>query len=230
MFTPIKNTKVYEQVVEQIKAMIIDGTLKKGDKLPSERDLAEQLAVSRTSVREAIRALQVIGLIDSRQGEGNFIRESFENSLFEPMSMMFMLEQSKPEDILELRKIVEIETAALAAKKISEDEIRELGEIIEKLKENNSEDENIVIDKAFHYKIAKASGNLMIINILNVISTLIDEFIKGARGRILTDGENKNVLMDSHENIYKSLREHNPKEAARYMRKHFELVDEYYYK
>ena len=230
MFTPIKSTKVYEQVVEQIKTMIIDGTLKKGDKLPSERDLAEQLMVSRTSVREAIRALQVIGLVDSRQGGGNFIRESFENSLFEPLSMMFMLEQSKPEDILQLRRIIEVETASLTAKKINEDQIRELGQLIERLKENNEEDINVILDKEFHYKIARASGNFIVINILNVISTLMDEFIKGARGMILSDESNKGKLTEQHENIYEALKRHDPEGASQAMRRHFELIEEYYYR
>ena len=77
MFSPIKNTKVYEQVIDQIKEMINEGTLKKGDKLPSERDLAQQLNVGRTSIREAIRALEVIGLIDCKQGEGNYIKSNY---------------------------------------------------------------------------------------------------------------------------------------------------------
>ena len=70
MFIPIKSTKVYQQVIIQIKDMIDKGTLKKGDKLPSERTLVEQLQVSRASIREALRALEVIGLIECRQGEG----------------------------------------------------------------------------------------------------------------------------------------------------------------
>ena len=78
MFISVKNKKVYEEVIEQIKDMIYNGILKKGDKLPSERDMVEELQVSRTSVREALRSLEVIGLIESRQGEGNFIKESLD--------------------------------------------------------------------------------------------------------------------------------------------------------
>ena len=77
MFKPVKNMKVYEQVVDQIKEMVRVGKIKKGDKLPTERVMAEELQVSRTSIREAMRALEVVGLIESRQGAGNYIREAY---------------------------------------------------------------------------------------------------------------------------------------------------------
>lgn len=124
MFTPIKNTKVYEQVINQIKEMIQDGTLKKGDKLPSERDLVEQLHVSRTSIREALRVLEIVGIVECKQGEGNFIRTNFNDTLLEPLSIMFMLNDCKLEEIFELRKVIEIETAALSAERITDEELK----------------------------------------------------------------------------------------------------------
>ncbi|MCY6484589.1 FadR/GntR family transcriptional regulator [Clostridium aestuarii] len=226
MFIPIKNTKVYEQVIEQIKGMISDGTLKRGDKLPSERDLVQQLGVSRASIREALRALDIIGLIESRQGEGNFIRESFENGLVEPLSIMFMLNESKPKEIFELRKVMEIETAALAAKRISESELEVLKDLVNKMENSNDEEIKVKIDKKFHYTIAHASGNFVIFNILNTLSTLIDAFIKDARKEILRKDKNKNTINTQHEAIYNALKEHNPGEAATVMRKHMELIDE----
>ena len=72
MLTPIKNVKVYEIIMKQIKDIVKSGELKRGDKLPSERDLALKLNVSRTSVREAIKALETLGLVQSKHGEGNY--------------------------------------------------------------------------------------------------------------------------------------------------------------
>lgn len=227
MFSPIKNTKVYEQVIDQIKNMIVDGTLKKGDKLPSERELVQELQVSRTSIREALRALEIIGLVECRQGEGNYIKQSFESSLFEPLSIMFMLQESSMEEVLDLRKIIEVETAALAARQISDEEIENLSQLINKLKDTYDEKTGVQIDKEFHYEIAKASKNYLILNILITVSSLIDNFIKDARSKILEEEKNKSALIAQHENIFLGLLHHDPKEAADAMRQHLEFTNKY---
>lgn len=227
MFSPIKNTKVYEQVIVQIKNMIANGTLKRGDKLPSERDLVEELGVSRTSIREALRALEVIGLIECRQGEGNFINSDFQNSLFEPLSIMFMLQESSPSEIVELRKIIETETAALAANNITDVEVSEIKVLIERLKESTDENNSAAIDKEFHYMIAKASRNFLVVSILEAVSGLIDTFIKDARRKILTEEANKEKLIVQHEDVYKALLSHDSDAAARAMADHLEFANEY---
>lgn len=227
MFQPIKNTKVYEQVADQIQDMIVNGTLQGGDKLPSERQLAEELQVSRTSIREALRALQIMGLIEVRQGEGSYINQNFEQCLFQPLSIMFMLQKSKPEEIIELRKTIEVETAYLAAKRADDEEIEKLRGIIEQLKvlkDLNDENASVVVDKEFHYCIAKASKNQLLVNVLNVISDLMDKFIKEARGMILIDERNKEVLIHQHEAIFKGLESRDPEAAADAMRTHIKFI------
>ena len=228
MFTPVKNSKVYDQVVEQIKKMIIEGTLKKGDKLPTERDLSEKLNVSRASVREAIRALEVIGILESRQGAGNYIRENFENSLFEPLSMMFILQESSPHEILEIRKVLELETAALASKKINEEELQFLSSIVDEMRNCIDENKNLSLDKSFHYTIAKASRNLLIINFLEVTSQLMDNFIKDSRLNILSKESNRAKLMKQHQYVYDALKERNELKAYEAMKEHFRLIEENY--
>ena len=228
MFNPIKSKKVYEYIIEQIQSMILDGTLKKGDKLPSERVLAEQLEVSRASIREALRALEVIGLVESKQGGGNFIQANFEKSLFQPMSIMFMLQKSKPEDILVLRRILEIESATLAASRVTEPEILAMGQLIDDFKSTEDEESSSKIDKEFHYKVAQASGNLLLLNTLNVISNLIEHFIKDARAAIMRDKENKQLLIEQHEEIYRGVESRDPEKASQAMKKHFEFIEKIY--
>ena len=121
MFKPVKNMKVYEQVVDQIKEMVRIGQIKKGDKLPTERVMAEELQVSRTSIREAMRALEVVGLIESRQGAGNYIREEFDDVLLEPLSIVFMLQNGTNKDIFELREVLELSTIFLSVMRISDE-------------------------------------------------------------------------------------------------------------
>ena len=205
--------------MEEIKDIVKKGELKSGEKLPSERELADKLEVSRTSVREALKALTMLGLIESKHGEGNFIKSNFENSLLEPLSIVFLLIGSKNEDIIELRRIIEPEAAGLAAKNITESELRDLKEIMKEL--NNSLDAEICaqLDKKFHYKIAQASGNHLISTIMFSISSLIEKYIDSSRIHNI----NKKVVKLQHEEIYKALESRDSKKASEYVKKHLEL-------
>ncbi|MFU0825276.1 FadR/GntR family transcriptional regulator [Clostridium sp.] len=225
MFTPIKNTKVYEQVIIQIKSMIKDGTLKRGDKLPSERELVEQLGVSRASIREALRALEMIGLVECKQGEGNFIASAFQDTLFEPLSIMFMLNECKVQEIFDLRKIIEVETVALASKEVTEEELQHMEELLQSMRTCDDEDERVKIDMKFHYKIAQASRNFLIVSILNAVASLMDSFIKDARKNIINN-QHKDVIDEQHESILQALKNGDPEEATEAMRKHMELINE----
>lgn len=231
MFNPIKNTKIYEQVIEQIQQMIINGELKSGQKLPSERDLAEQLQVGRASIREAFRALQIIGLIEVRQGEGSFIRESFEEFLFQPLSLIFILQNSKPREIIELRRVIELETAYLAAKNFTEEEILQMRGIIKELRElkdGKDEERSVIVDQNFHYLIARGAKNILLLNILRVCSELVDDLIADARGKILVKEENQDYLVEQHEKIFKAIEDRDPDAAKNAMADHIDYISKQY--
>jgi GntR family transcriptional repressor for pyruvate dehydrogenase complex len=227
MFNPIKNTKVYEQVIDQIKDMIAEGTLNKGDRLPSERSLVEQLQVSRASLREALRALEVIGLVECKQGEGNYIKTSFEDNLLEPLSIMYRLERSNPKEIWELRKTMEVEAVGLAAKRVTDAQLKELSELLLSFNDEEDETYNAEIDKQFHYKLAECSGNILIYNILKTVSVLVEDFIKGARTKILKDKENKKVLFKQHKAMFIAVEKHSSVEARKAMREHLDYAMEF---
>lgn len=227
MVTPVKGIKAYEQVVEQIKKMIKDGVLKRGDKLPTERDLAVQLQVSRPSVREAMRALEVIGLVESRQGAGNYLREDLEGTLLEPLSMMFMLQQSSPYEVIELREVLELQTVVLAAERITEAELGALKSLLDEMKVCEDEEKSVQLDKKFHYTIAKASKNILILNVVQVISQLIDSLIESARRQILSS-ESRTKLNVQHEVIYHALSDRNKGKAYDAVKEHFRLIKKYY--
>lgn len=226
-FKPIKDVKVYERVIEQIKDMIKSGQLKRGDRLPSERELVEQLQVSRTSIREALSALQMISLIESRHGEGNFIREELGTNFLEPLSILFLLDRSSPWEVLEFRLILEVNSAALAAKKASPDQIKEIRQAYLELEANQLEEsQNIELDKQLHYSIARASGNRILYNILNSISDLIDYSIRDTRSRILMDPNNQTILIEQHRGLFEAIAQGDSELAASRMRKHLEFVNE----
>lgn len=225
---PNKNPKVYGQVIDQIKNKIKSGKIKKGDRLPSEREMAESLGVSRASIREAIRALEVIGLVESRQGAGNYIRTNFDNSLFEPLSVMFMLQESSPKEMYDLRETLELQCAKLAAKNIEDNELAFLTVLLDRMYLAESEEESLELDVKFHYIIAKASRNVLLINVLEVISQLMDEFIRKFRMQILYVGNTKENLLEIHENLLRALKSRDESKVYNAMKEHFDLIRKAY--
>lgn len=228
MLAPNKNPKVYDQVIEEIKNKIKSGDIKKGDKLPSEREMAESLGVSRTSVREALRALEVVGLVESRQGAGNYIKTNFDNSLFEPISVMFMLQESSPKEMYDLRETLELQCARLSAKNIEDNELDLLTAILDRMYIAKNEEESLKLDIKFHYLIAKSSRNVLLLNVLEVISQLVDEFIQKFRMQILHAGNTKESLLEIHENIVRALKMRDESKAYNAMLEHFELIRKAY--
>jgi GntR family transcriptional repressor for pyruvate dehydrogenase complex len=228
MVSSNKTPKVYDQVIEEIKNKIKSGDIKKGDRLPSEREMAESLGVSRTSVREALRALEVIGLVESRQGAGNYIKTNFDNSLFEPLSVMFMLQESSPKEMYDLRETLELQCARLSAKNIEDNELDLLTAILDRMYISESEEESLKLDIKFHYLIAKSSRNVLLLNVLDVISQLVDEFIQKFRMQILHAGNTKENLLEIHENIVRALKLRDESKAYNAMLEHFELIRKAY--
>lgn len=219
MLSPIKSTKIYEMVMEQIKEIVKKGELKSGDKLPSERELSEKLEVSRASIREALKVLQILGLIETKHGDGNFINNNFENSLLEPLSIVFLLLGSKSSDVLEFRKILEPVTAALAAKNITTEQIIELKEIAEQLNNTSDVESCASLDKKFHYKIAQASGNQLISTVMFSISSLIEKYIENSKIHTF----NKELVKIHHEEICRALEMHDTAAVTDSVKKHLNL-------
>lgn len=234
MFNNVQGKKVYELVIEQIQEKILSAQIKKGDKLPSERELSDQMGVSRTSIREAIRVLETMGLIESKQGEGNFICSNVEKSLIEPLSIMFKLNEGTWDNILELREVLELQTAKIAAEKATDEEVKELGKLIERMKEEIEGERRekilVTIDQKFHNKIASISKNYLIENFFMTSSKLFEEFIEDARGKIIEVHSDENILFTEHCDIYEAIKERNPDLAYEKMKKHMYLIRKSYNK
>src|SRR5215831_17829561 len=128
---PIKSTRIYQEIARQVKSMIAEGRLKGGDRLPPERDLADKFVVSRTSVREALRALESLGLVEIRPGEGTFVREVSVESLIEPLALVMVSQREAIAELFEARQMLEPAIAALAARRATPEEVREMERILE---------------------------------------------------------------------------------------------------
>jgi GntR family transcriptional regulator, transcriptional repressor for pyruvate dehydrogenase complex len=179
MYAPIQSVKVFERVAAQIEKRILDGELRIGDRLPTERALAEQFHVSRTAVREAMKILAQKGLVDMRPGRGTIVvdgaREAMENSIGLLMKMKSG-EVGSSDDLVEVRAILETEIAALAAARATEIEIAAMREAIRVMDESlDDADAFITADNSFHEALAQATQNALILTLLNSIVHLLSE-------------------------------------------------------
>ena len=171
---PVKSTRIYEEIVRQIKSMIAEGRLKSGDQLPPERDLAEKFLVSRTSVREALRALESVGLIEIRPGEGTFVREVSVEALVEPLALVLLAQREMIGELFEARRLLEPVIAGLAARRATREEVQEMERILdEQAKEIAAGNTGLAQDAAFHAAIATAAHNRAITRIVHAVMDLL---------------------------------------------------------
>lgn len=175
MFNKVKTKKVYMKIVEQIRDLIKEGRLKPGDKLPPEQILAEKFGTSRPSVREALSALEILGITESRGGKGNFIKDNLDTPLYE-QKYRELEEEESPFEILEARKAVETEIVGLAAKKATKEDIVSIRESLDKMKSAMTNIPRIMeFDREFHINIAKAAHNSLLFSMITYLVDLQKE-------------------------------------------------------
>jgi GntR family transcriptional repressor for pyruvate dehydrogenase complex len=170
----VKRTKVKEQVFEQLRNQIVRGAWPPGSKIPSENELTHRLGVSRVSLREALHMLVSLGLLESRQGGGTFVREYSGAVLFNPLFPMIALDRTDILDVLEYRRIVEKGTAGLAAEKAGESGIRALEDSYSAMVRAQGDVHAFArADLEFHLVLAKATGNPIIIKVNDIIKNIL---------------------------------------------------------
>lgn len=121
-----REEKAYARVIEKVKTMILSGELKPGEKLPPEREFAEKLEVSRNSVREAIRIMDMMGIVSSQQGSGNYVTCEFQKSITETMAMMFAMDQVNDKQISQVRYSLEVLAFTLALDRVREEDLAKM--------------------------------------------------------------------------------------------------------
>jgi GntR family transcriptional regulator, transcriptional repressor for pyruvate dehydrogenase complex len=221
-FEVIRRNKVYEEVAKQIERLILR-KLKPGDKLPSERELAELLQVSRSSIRDAIRGLELVGLVEPRQGAGTIVRERSADSAANPFANALKRRQNLVTELLDFRKMLEPPLAARAATHASADEISEMEEILQRQEKTQKQGEPAIAEDAeFHYSIALASGNSVV---LKVIDTLMD-LLRDTREQSLQVEGRAEKSLAGHRRILSAVKRHDAEAAKAAMRRHIEDVEE----
>lgn len=162
---------VTDEAIEKIKAMIVTGELGPGDRLPKENDLAERLGLSRNSLREAVKALSLIRVLDVRQGDGTYVTSLEPNLLLDAMS--FVVDFHRDDTVLEfleVRRILEPAATAMAASTMTAEEVASLRDLLSSLDDDPTIEALVANDLEFHRRIAVGSGNTVLCSLLDGLS------------------------------------------------------------
>ncbi|HJV44959.1 MAG TPA: FadR/GntR family transcriptional regulator [Bacillota bacterium] len=211
--------KVYHGILTELNRIVEEDNLRPGDKLPSERELSERLKVGRSSVREALRALELLGLITTRRGEGTFIQNYRHNKLFDLLGYYLLRDRKSSKDLLEMRVILELDAVALACDRATEKHFLQMESTMiraaEKIEQGILPIEE---DFEFHHTIARASKN----SVMHRIWTPLVEYSKTLRESSSQHGGSLDLLTGDHSRIMEAVRNKDKVEAVRLMREHLE--------
>lgn len=221
-FEVVRRNKVYEEVAKQIERLILK-KLKPGDKLPAERELADMLRVSRGSIRDAIRGLELLGLVEPRQGTGTIVRDPGAEAGATPFAAALKRRKESVAEFLDFRKMLEPPLAARAATHASAEEIAEMEAILDRQEAKHERGEAAVAEDAeFHYNVALASGNSVVLKVIDILMDLLRE----TRARSLQIGDRSQKSLEGHRRILAAIARHDSDAAKSAMLRHIEDVEE----
>jgi len=223
----IKPKKIYEEVSEILYEKIRAGALKPGDRLDSVEQLAEQLQVSRSAIREALSALKAMGLIEIKQGSGTFVKGIQPSQLDFPLSTAILTNKQDVSHLLEVRKIIEVGAAASAAIHRTDEDIQTMIQILDEMKYVQGDGElGEKVDFQFHAAISKASQNPLLATILDQVSGLMIETMKETRRIWLYSKKTTSEqLYDEHMQIFLAIKQQNEELAKHAMASHLSNVE-----
>lgn len=226
-FNPVSSKKLYMQIYNQILSEIQSGSFKIGDKLPAERELCEMFGVSRAPIRQALSALELNGIIYSRQGEGVYVKSTqlaTDQSFFKSIT---------PEDIVEARMNIEPLIVKFAVQRATDEDIEELRSTIKQMEDETRASVYVPeTDEKLHGAIAKASHNDLFINIMAAIINAMkqQEMWKFIRDRTVTRPDYRDVNFREHQLLIKAIEDRNEEEAVKIMTNHMQNLYDRYWK
>ena len=214
---PIDRSGITELVVQRIKELLERGELKGGSRLPPERELAEMLGISRPSLRTALKALSVMGIIHAKPGAGTFIAEAIPEIFLEPMQFMTLINQTTLDEVFEARMIIESALAELAAEKATEKDLQAMALELEGMDNNRNNPEGFLEhDLRFHQVIAQASKNHVMSGMMETLVQMLYQM----RRKTIARTRGIEEAFDFHKKIFNSIKRHDGKVARKLMTDH----------
>ena len=221
---PILKVNISDQVYEQLKDNLIDGVWKQGEKIPSENELTALFGVSRVTVRQALSKLTTLGLLQTKVGEGTFVKEITPGLHMKEMIPYIYLNRDSAKEVLEFRLVIEVETAGIAATRISEDDILRLKKSLKRMEECKDDlEEYVNEDLHSHMIIAKSTNNSLIIQVNDIVRDIVRETIRNITNEIGTE-----VGLKYHRLLIEAFVKRDTEMAKNMMREHLMQVVEKY--
>ena len=221
LITPIKKTRVAEEVADRIRTLMLDGTFPPGEPLPSERHLAERFGVSRGSIRDALRTLETIGLLETRHGQGTFPHELSVERLVAPLASVMAYRSDLQDELLDVRRMFEPAVARVAAVRATGEDLADLQRILETQRQRlKSGQSAIVEDTAFHAILARSTRNRVVMSIMATLNDLLVE----SRTQSLNQKGRPARSIDGHESVVAALRRRDAEGASQAMYNHIDQI------
>jgi GntR family transcriptional repressor for pyruvate dehydrogenase complex len=226
---PIKPKRISDQVFEQIRELIYKGEFKPGQQILPERELAQSMAVSRTSVRNAINKLVTMGLLEHRQGQGTFV-SSPERREGNPLAAVMATDEATLDDLLEVRMGLECNAAMLAAQRATERDIIAIRKSLHEMEEDLANTDKIGTepDAAFHMAVTFSTKNPVLIHLMRNFYDFLFVGIKKNLTHMYMDRVALEDVIVHHKDIFAAIERRAPQEAFAAMRNHIRYVQEYF--
>jgi GntR family transcriptional repressor for pyruvate dehydrogenase complex len=221
-FQVVRTARRYEQIAEQIQRLIVNGVLRPGDRLPPERELAARFGVGRSSLRDAVRTLEVVGILEPRQGHGTVVRDLSADSLVLPLASVLLHKRELVAELLDVRLMIEPPLAARAAVNATDEELARLKEILRRQEQKlRRGEQTIEEDSEFHYGIALAARNSVVLRVLDVLMDLLRE----SRARSLQVPGRPERSYAGHKRILRAIQRRDAAAAEAAVRNHLKEIE-----
>lgn len=206
------------EVAKALLDAVFSGQIKPGTRMPSERQLAESFGVGRFVVREALKSLGLLGLLEVRQGDGTYVRSPDSSLLPRVVEWGLLVGEQRTSDLVETRKHIEPITARLAAERRSDDQLAIIRDHLHGMRDATNTDEFVDADVAFHLSIAGATGNTVLSNMISSISSLLNVWIRN----VMDAAPSREPSYREHVPIYEAIEVRDGDAAGEAMRTHME--------
>ncbi|MEW6670318.1 MAG: FadR/GntR family transcriptional regulator [Thermodesulfobacteriota bacterium] len=226
MLKTIKTKRITEEIVEQIRDAIAQGSLKAGERLPAEREMARQLGVSRPSLRQALQVLEHTGFVAIVHGQGTYIRDIGEQALQDPLCSLLRDSNKIYLEMYEFRTEIETWAAGKTAAGIKPADAKQLRSVIERMQQRLAEQKTCHdLDTEFHLTIARASGNSIYFQIANTVFYLFGEVTRLSHEQLYRSRDSQQALFQEHKAIYEAIARKDVESARKLMHRHLQETE-----